>query len=50
MKEPNDRRLSPPTMEQFKEFVRKVIAVPKKEIDKRESEYKRRRKDRGHQQ
>ena len=44
MKEPiPTRRIEPPTLEQFKQFVRKVITVPKAEIDKEEKAYKRKR-------
>jgi hypothetical protein len=43
MKEPETRRLQPPTMGQFKEFVRKVIAVPKKDIEKQEKLYQQQR-------
>jgi len=35
---------SPPTpFQQFKEFTRKLVSVPKKEIDKKEAAYQRRR-------
>lgn len=40
----SDRRLEPPTMEEFKAFVRKIVSVPKKEIDKKEEDYRKRRK------
>jgi hypothetical protein len=30
--------------EKFREFVRKVVSVPKSEIDRREAEYQRERK------
>jgi hypothetical protein len=44
MKDSEARRLKPPTLEHFKEFVRRVIAVPKKELDQEEAAYRRRRK------
>jgi hypothetical protein len=34
----------PTPFEKFREFVRKVVSVPKSEIDRREVEYKRMRK------
>ena len=49
MKDPETRRLEPPSMEQFKAFVRKIIAVPKKEIDKKEAAYQKKRQlQKGH--
>lgn len=45
MKDPSPtRRLAPPTLEQFKQFVRKVISVSKSEIEKQEKVYKQERK------
>lgn len=44
MKKPATRQLSPPTMEEFSRFVKEIISVPKAEIDRREAEYKRRRR------
>lgn len=47
MKDPSPtRRLEPPTLEQFKQFVRKVILVPKTEIDKEEEAYRKKRTER----
>jgi hypothetical protein len=34
----------PTPFEKFREFTRKVVSVPKAEIDRRETEYKRMRK------
>jgi hypothetical protein len=34
----------PTPFEKFREFVRKVVSVPKSEIDRREAEYQRERK------
>mgnify|MGYP003394470823 CR=1 len=45
MKKPSlARRLEPPTLGQFKEFVREIISVPKTEIDKTEEKYQKERK------
>jgi hypothetical protein len=45
MKDPSATRgLDPPTLEQFRVFVRKIVSVPKAEIDKEEAEYRKRRK------
>jgi hypothetical protein len=38
------RQLSPPPLGQFQEFVRKIVSVPKAEIDKQEAAYRRKRK------
>jgi hypothetical protein len=44
MKDPSaTRRLEPPTLEQFKQFVSKIIAVPKGEIDREEKAYRKKR-------
>lgn len=44
MKEPSPtRRLEPTTLEQFRAFVGKIISVPKTEIDKEETAYRKRR-------
>ena len=42
MREPMPEEPTP--FEKFREFVRKVVSVPKSEIDQREAEYKRMRK------
>jgi len=44
MKDPETRRLTPPSLQQFREFVRKIISVPKAEIDKEEKTHRQRRK------
>jgi hypothetical protein len=44
MKEsPPTRRLEPPTLEQFRAFVGKVIVIPKADIDKEEARYRQKR-------
>jgi len=45
MKDPSPtRRLEPPTLEQFRAFVRKIVSVPKVDIEKEEAEYREKRK------
>jgi hypothetical protein len=45
MKDPSATRgLDPPTMEQFRTFVGKIVSVPKADIDKEEAKYRKRRK------
>lgn len=44
MKDPSPtRRLEPPTLEQFRAFVKKIVSVPKSEVDKEEKIYQHRR-------
>jgi hypothetical protein len=43
-KSPPTRRLEPPTLEQFRAFVKKVVAVPKSEVDEEERAYRQQRK------
>jgi hypothetical protein len=38
------RQLEPPTLEQFRAFVKKIVSVPKAELEKAEKTYKQRRK------
>jgi len=38
------RQLSPPPLEKFREFVGKIIAVPKAEVDKQEAAYHRQKR------
>jgi hypothetical protein len=42
------RGLTPPTLEQFRGFVKKIISVPKTEIDKKEAEYRKKRNAKKH--
>jgi len=47
MKPPNQPDAAPTEateFDRFKDFAKKIIAVPKEEIDKREAEYQRQRK------
>ncbi len=47
MKDPSPtRQLEPPTVEQFRAFVRKIVSVPKIEIENEEKTYRQKRKKR----